>query len=117
MSTATKYRTCHLCEAMCGLEIKIENNEIISIQGHQEESITIPSEITEDIIAGTISIPHGWGHHEKDTKMEVAQADAGVNSNTLMSHERLDPLSYNSAFNGHPIRIRKISSSIGKKAL
>ena len=33
MSIQTKYRTCHLCEAMCGLEIKTEGREVISIKG------------------------------------------------------------------------------------
>ena len=35
--TTTKYRTCHLCEAMCGLEIEVSNNEVVSIRGHQED--------------------------------------------------------------------------------
>ena len=39
--------------------------------------------------------------------MSVAERNAGVNVNELMSHERLDPLSYNAAFNGHPVGIRK----------
>jgi len=37
MPKTTKYRTCHLCEAMCGLEIEVENNEVISIKGHKED--------------------------------------------------------------------------------
>ena len=35
--TTTKYRTCHLCEAMCGLEIKIEDNQVLSIKGHKDD--------------------------------------------------------------------------------
>jgi len=37
MSSTTKYRTCHLCEAMCGLEIEVEDNKPISIKGHKED--------------------------------------------------------------------------------
>ena len=69
-------------------------------------SISIAVEITEDVIPGTISIPHGWGHAGKNIQLDVAQKDQGVNVNKLMDHERLDPLSYNMAFNGHPVGIR-----------
>jgi len=37
MEEGIKYRTCHLCEAMCGLEIKVKNNEVLSIRGHKED--------------------------------------------------------------------------------
>lgn len=32
-----KYRTCHLCEAMCGLEISIKDNAVVKIKGHKED--------------------------------------------------------------------------------
>ena len=72
-------------------------------------SVNIHAEITPDIIAGTICIPHGWGHHGEGLKLNRAQRNAGVNVNELNNHNRLDPLSYNAAFNGHPVAIRKIS--------
>jgi len=37
MDPITKYRTCHLCEAMCGLEIKIKDNKVLSVKGHEED--------------------------------------------------------------------------------
>ena len=36
-TTQTHYRSCNLCEAMCGLEIKLENNEIQSIKGDEKD--------------------------------------------------------------------------------
>ena len=42
MENLTHFRTCNLCEAMCGLEIKVENSVVIKIEGasrrlaHQE---------------------------------------------------------------------------------
>ncbi len=71
-------------------------------------AIQIEAEITQDIIPGTISIPHGWGHYGEGIKMDQAQRNAGANINLLMNHDRLDPLSYNMAFNGHPVEIRKV---------
>jgi anaerobic selenocysteine-containing dehydrogenase len=35
--TTTHFRTCNLCEAMCGLEIKVENSSITSIAGDKND--------------------------------------------------------------------------------
>ncbi|MEO1652289.1 MAG: molybdopterin-dependent oxidoreductase [Bacteroidota bacterium] len=85
----------------------VEDQEMIEVFS-EAGCISLPAELSEDIIQGTISIPHGWGHKEKNIKLEVAEANAGANVNALMDHHRLDPLSYNMAFNGHPVEIRKI---------
>lgn len=34
------YRACHLCEAICGLEIKTQGDEIISIKGDKDDPIS-----------------------------------------------------------------------------
>lgn len=85
----------------------IEDNELIEVFS-EFGKVVIAVEVTEDMMHGTISIPHGWGHNE-GVMMSVAESNAGVNINELMNHERLDPLSYNTAFNGHPVGIRKIA--------
>jgi len=36
----THYRACHLCEAICGLEIKTQGDEIISIKGDKNDPIS-----------------------------------------------------------------------------
>ncbi len=41
METAQKhYRTCNLCEAMCGLEITYQNQKIISIKGDKDDVLS-----------------------------------------------------------------------------
>ncbi len=89
----------------------IQDKELIEVYS-EWGSISIEAEITTDIIGGTICIPHGWGHHGKGTAMSVAEKNAGANINELMNHKRLDPLSYNMAFNGQPVAIRKIKAKI-----
>ncbi len=37
MKTRTVYRACHLCEAICGLEFKLEDEKIISIRGDDQD--------------------------------------------------------------------------------
>ena len=35
--TRTHYRTCHLCEAMCGVEIALEGDRILGIRGDEQD--------------------------------------------------------------------------------
>ena len=40
MTVKTHYRACHLCEAICGLEIKTENDKIVSIKGDPKDPLS-----------------------------------------------------------------------------
>ena len=37
MSQSTHYRTCNLCEALCGLEVEVVDNKAISIRGDKKD--------------------------------------------------------------------------------
>jgi len=62
-------------------------------------------EVTDAMMPGVVSLPHGWGHDEPETKLEVAARQPGVNSNRLADTARLDPLSGNAVLNGIPVEI------------
>jgi anaerobic selenocysteine-containing dehydrogenase len=64
-----------------------------------------PVEITDEIMAGVVSIPHGWGHDEEGVRLGVAAAHAGVNSNVLADESLIDPLSGNAVLNGIPVSV------------
>ena len=65
----------------------------------------MPVEVTDGIMPGVVSIPHGWGHDLPGAQMAVAEAHAGVNSNLLADEELLDPLSGNAVLNGIPVTV------------
>jgi len=62
-------------------------------------------EVTEDIMPGVVSIPHGWGHDADGVRMTVASTHAGVNSNVLSDESQVDPLSGNAVLNGIPVEV------------
>ncbi len=68
-------------------------------------SVRIAAEVTEDIMPGAISIPHGWGHHRKGTKMSVAESHAGVSFNDLADDSLLDTVSGVSVINAIPVQL------------
>ena len=71
-------------------------------------SVVAPAEVTDDIRPSVVSLPHGWGHDKKGTRMRVASEHAGVNSNVLTDHDVLDPLSGNAALNAIPVTIHRL---------
>ena len=68
-------------------------------------SIVLPLEVTEEMMPGVVSIPHGWGHDRAGNQMEVAQQHAGASINDLTDHEADDALCGTAAFNGTPVTV------------
>jgi len=63
--------------------------------------------ITEDIMPGVVSIPHGFGHDRKGVKLSVAAGNPGVSMNDLTDPAIVDDLSGNAVLNGVPVSIKK----------
>ena len=68
--------------------------------------IILRVEVTEAIMPGVVSIPHGWGHGRDGVQLEVAQQHAGVSLNDLTDEQVVDELTGNAAFNGVAIEVR-----------
>jgi anaerobic selenocysteine-containing dehydrogenase len=71
-------------------------------------SIEIPVEVTDAVMPGVVSIPHGWGHDVDGVRMTVASEHAGTNSNVLADEEQVDPLSGNAVLNGIPVELAPV---------
>ncbi len=70
--------------------------------------IHVAVEITERIMPGVVSLPHGWGHALTGMQINVATQHAGVNTNILADETLIDPLSGNAILNGIPVTIRPV---------
>jgi anaerobic selenocysteine-containing dehydrogenase len=68
-------------------------------------TVTIPTEVTDAIRPGVVSIPHGWGHDLPGVELSVARRYAGVNTNLLADEELVDPVSGNAVLNGIPVEV------------
>jgi anaerobic selenocysteine-containing dehydrogenase len=73
---------------------------VMSAQG----SVVLPLEMSDDIMPGVVSIPHGWGHATTDT-WPVAQQTPGISVNDLTDPEAIDVVSGNAAVNGLAVMI------------
>jgi len=68
-------------------------------------SIELPVEISEEIMRGVVSIPHGWGHDRDGNQQAVAQQHAGVSINDLTDQQAVDALCGTAAFNGTAVTV------------
>lgn len=68
--------------------------------------VVLPVEITEDLMPGVVSIPHGWGHQREGTRQSVASRHAGASINDVLGDQEIDPLAGTSVLNGQPVRVK-----------
>jgi anaerobic selenocysteine-containing dehydrogenase len=68
-------------------------------------SLEVPVEVTDDIAAGVVCLPHGWGHDKDGTRLSVAREHAGVNNNVLAPGHLVDVPSGNAVVNGIPVEV------------
>jgi anaerobic selenocysteine-containing dehydrogenase len=65
-------------------------------------------EVTDAIMPGVVSLPHGWGHDAPGINLQVASQHAGTNSNVLADEAQVDPLSGNAVLNGIPVELAPV---------
>jgi anaerobic selenocysteine-containing dehydrogenase len=68
--------------------------------------ITVVAEVTDDMMPGAVSLPHGWGHGRTGVGWQVAAAHAGVSINDLTDPERYCRLTGNAVLNATPVMVQ-----------
>lgn len=71
-------------------------------------TIRLPAEITDGIMPGVISIPHGFGHARKGVRLGVASRHAGVSVNDVIRSDHTDALTGTAILNGQPVELRAV---------
>lgn len=72
--------------------------------------VTVTLEVTDTIMAGVVSLPHGFGHTDA-SRLSVALAHPGPSHNDLTDDRRLDGPSGNAAFSGTPVHVSALSAA------
>lgn len=68
-------------------------------------SVTLPAEVSDEMMPGTVSIPHGWGHGLPGIGLSVAAKHAGVSVNDLTDEHAIDPLSGNAGLSAMRVMV------------
>jgi anaerobic selenocysteine-containing dehydrogenase len=78
---------------------QLEKGQIVSVRS-RVGSVEVPIEISEEMMPGVVSMPHGWGHDRLGVELEVARQHAGKSINDITDHLAIDALCGTAAFNG-----------------
>jgi len=70
-------------------------------------SVQAPVEVTDRLMPGVVSLPHGYGHDRAGTPTGWRRAASlgGASVNDITDSTRIDPLSGNAAVQGVPVRV------------
>ena len=68
-------------------------------------ALLVPVQLSAAMMPGVVSLPHGWGHDQVGTQLNLAAERPGVNLNALLDEQRRDPLSGNSVLSGVAVNL------------
>jgi len=71
-------------------------------------SLRVTVEVSDVMMPGVVSLPHGWGHDVEGVRMKVATAHPGVPSNVLTDDAVIDVASGNAVLNGIPVEVSAV---------
>jgi len=87
----------------------LQQGQIVSVRS-TVGSVDVPVEISDEMMPGVVSIPHGWGHERLGVQLEVAQQHAGESINDLTDNQTIDALCGTAAFNGTWVEVEATTS-------
>ena len=67
--------------------------------------------ITDSMMPGVVSLPHGWGHDRPGARLQVAAQRPGANLNDLLDDQLRDPLSGNAVLSGIAVEMSALAST------
>ncbi len=84
--------------ASCG----VVDGGMVTLRNASKPTLTVQAQVqlSDDMMRGVVSLPHGWGHDAKGAQLTVAAQRPGSNINALLDPNLRDPLSGNSVLGG-----------------
>ncbi len=67
--------------------------------------VVAPVEVSDTVMPGVVSLPHGYGHGRQGVRLSVASTVAGVSINDLTDELLVDELCGTAAVNGLPVEV------------
>jgi anaerobic selenocysteine-containing dehydrogenase len=81
---------------------------ITSSNSAGQHSIEARVQISDAMMPGVVSLPHGWGHDQSGARLQVAAERPGANLNTLLDDRLRDPLSGNAVLSGIEVELAAV---------
>lgn len=76
--------------------------------GNGARAVEAQVELSEAMMPGVISLPHGWGHDQAGAQLSVARLQPGANLNAVLDENARDPLSGNAVLSGVAVALSAV---------
>jgi anaerobic selenocysteine-containing dehydrogenase len=70
--------------------------------------VEVPVEVTDEMMPGVVSLPHGWGHGRPGVRLGVASQHAGASINDVTDDQFVDELTGTAALSGQRVTVRAL---------
>jgi anaerobic selenocysteine-containing dehydrogenase len=80
-------------------------------------AIELPLEVSDEIRAGVVSVPHGFGHVRPGVGWRLAAEKAGASVNDITDPSVVDAITGNAAFNAVPVRVEAAPAPVASEPL
>jgi anaerobic selenocysteine-containing dehydrogenase len=81
--------------------LRVADGAQIRVSG-RAGAIELPAEVTDDVMPGVVSIPHGWEH---------------ANSNVLADEQLVEPLTGTAVLNGIPVEVAPLGDQVEERGV
>jgi len=82
----------------------VRSGDVVTVTSRVGQ-VAARAEVTDDMMEGVVSLPHGFGHGREGVQLSVAATHAGVSVNDLTDDQFIDVISGNAAFSGVPVTV------------
>ena len=90
----------------------VDHGEMVTVRSRVGE-VQIQACVSDEVMPGVLSIPHGFGHGRSGTKLRHANTRPGVSVNDLTDELLCDEPSGNAALNGFPVTLHRAARAAG----
>lgn len=94
-------------------KLHLENKDLVDVSS-ASATVRVPIKILDDLMPGTVALPHGWGHQA--SHLSVANQTSGVNVNVLAADgaENLEKVSGMAHLTGILVKVQKAKNPQAK---
>ena len=79
-------------------------------------SVEVDLEISDEMMPGVVSLPHGWGHDRPGAQLSIASQHAGASVNDLTDELFVDELTGNASLSGVRVTVEKVEPAAAAAA-
>ncbi len=87
--------------------ISVKSGEMVKVTS-RAGSLKIVADVSDEMMPGVVSIPHGWGHHLEGVQLNIAKEHAGVSVNDLTDEQLIDQISGNADLSGVKVSVEVV---------